>query len=133
MSYAKLLPVFALGFLVACARPAATSSSQPSEQKPKPVKSGYLTGKPRPGSKFYKVRIGMSRQEVMGLIGPPTSESTHPTGKQFIPFYYGGDEFRTDWYYRGEGELTFSQVSYGSSSEDLIYVRVNRKSSGYAK
>jgi len=133
MNRAKLIPVLALAFLGACARPSTTSSSQPSEQKAQPARNNYPTGKPRRGSKFAKLRVGMSRQEVMRIIGPPTSQDTHVTGKQFIPFYFGGDMYRSDWYYRGEGELTFSQVAYESPNQDLIYIRVDRKSTGYRK
>ncbi|MHB8254585.1 MAG: hypothetical protein ACYDEV_13025 [Acidiferrobacter sp.] len=131
----KLISVVALASLSACAMPpGSTSGAHPAtSKKVHAVHSGYLTGKPRPGSKFSKIRLGMSRQEVQSLIGPPTSENGHITGKQFIPFYYGGDTYRTDWYYRNEGELTFSQSHYGTSSETLIYIRVNPKATGFVK
>ena len=134
MKLARLIPILAMTFLGACAtQPTKSSNAAPAKQAAHPVKSSYPTGKPRPGSKFAKIRIGMGPQEVEGLIGPPTSENSHVTGKQFIPFYFGGDTYRTDWYYRGEGELTFSQAHYGSSEESLRYIRVNRKDTGYTK
>ncbi|MHB1513219.1 MAG: hypothetical protein ACYCTF_12625 [Acidiferrobacter sp.] len=132
----KLLVFVAIGSLSACATPSggasAGSGSHPAA-KTHAKHTAYLNGKPRPGSKFAKLRPGMSRQEVQGLIGPPTSTAGHITGKQFIPFYFGGDTYRTDWYYKGEGELTFSQRYFGSPAEGLIYIRVNPKESGYHK
>ncbi|MDA8390550.1 MAG: hypothetical protein M0Z76_07480 [Gammaproteobacteria bacterium] len=95
--------------------------------------AGYPNGKPWPGSKFAKIRLGMSPGEVAGLIGAPTSQHGHITGKGFIPFYFGGDEYRTDWFYRGAGELVFSQARFGASAEKLIYIWVDSHSTGYAK
>jgi len=130
----KIISLVALGTLSACAVPPGGSSGKgAATAKPKVVHSAYLTGKPRPGSKFAKVQPGMSRQEVENLIGLPTSRDGHITGKQYIPFYFGGDTYRTDWYYKGEGELTFSNNSYVSSNESLIYIRVDAKASGYRK
>jgi len=57
---------------------------------------GEITGKPFPGSKFTKLKIGMSRAEVVDLIGPPTDEGAYVTGKAFIPFYYGSDRSRIE-------------------------------------
>lgn len=94
---------------------------------------GYPDGAPRAGTAFAKVRLGMGRAEVTGLIGPPTSQHGHITGKQFIPFYFGGDTFRSDWYYRGQGELVFSQSHYGSSQEQLITIAVEPGATGYPK
>lgn len=129
----KLVSVVALATLGACAMPSGGSSATHSSAKAKPVHTAYLTGIPRPGTQFAKVHPGMSRQEVQNLIGPPTSINGHMTGKQFIPFYYGGDTYRTDWYYKNEGELTFANNSYTGSGEHLIYIRVNSKATGYRK
>ncbi len=129
----KLISVVALTTLSACAMPSGGSSTKHAGATPKPVHTAYLTGKPRAGSKFAKIHPGMSRQEVESLIGPPTSINGHITGKQFIPFYYGGDTYRTDWYYKNEGELTFANISYAGRGEHLIYIRVNSKATGYSK
>lgn len=132
----NILAIVAIGSLSACATPSggvSGGSGGHAAAGAHAKKTAYLNGMPRPGSKFAKLRPGMSRQEVQGLIGPPTSTNGHITGKQFIPFYYGGDTYRTDWYYKGEGELTFSQRYFGSPAEGLIYIRVNAKETGYHK
>jgi outer membrane protein assembly factor BamE (lipoprotein component of BamABCDE complex) len=52
---------------------------------------GEISGKPAPGSKFTKLRIGMSMKQVTDLVGQPTDQGTYITGKAWIPYYYGSD------------------------------------------
>jgi hypothetical protein len=88
-------------------------------------------GTPAPGSKFSKLQDGMYEKEVIDLIGPPTDQTSYQTGKAFIPFHFGGDNYRTAFRYKGEGELTFSGGGMGSTSLKLIKVEVDTKSTGY--
>jgi hypothetical protein len=69
---------------------------------------GEITGKPRAGSKFANLKIGMSAQQVLGMLGQPDDQGSHPTGKAFIPFYFGSDKYRYEVVYRGQGRLIFS-------------------------
>ena len=69
---------------------------------------GEITGKPAPGSKFTQLKIGMSAAQVLSLLGQPSDQGAHPTGKAFIPFYFGSDKFRTEVVYKGQGRLLFS-------------------------
>jgi len=69
---------------------------------------GEITGKPKAGSKFAKLQIGMTTYQVMQLLGQPDDMGAHPTGKAFIPFYFGSDKFRTEVVYKGVGRLLFS-------------------------
>ncbi len=130
MQVRTALTVLACLSLGACATQPAHPGNAAAQAH---AQAGYPNGRPQPGSKFAKIRLGMSPGEVAGLIGPPTSQHGHITGKQFIPFYFGGDEYRTDWFYRGEGELVFSQASFGASAEKLIYIWVDMHSTGYTK
>ena len=50
----------------------------------------------------------MHRAQVFELIGPPTSTRNFPSGKGFIPFYYGPDVIRTAAFYQGLGRIVFS-------------------------
>ncbi len=82
--------------------------------------------------KFSKVKIGMYSKEVMDLIGPPTDQKSYQTGKAWIPFHFGGDNFRTEYHYKGEGTLTFSGGGMGHvGSLKLIKVTSNAAESGY--
>jgi hypothetical protein len=37
------------------------------------------------------------------------------TGKAWIPFYYGGDTYRTDWMYKGKGRVVFSRNQWSGA------------------
>ncbi len=95
--------------------------------------SGDIVGTPAPGSKFSKLQIGMHSKEVMDLIGPPNDQKGYQTGKAFIPFHFGGDNYRMEYHYKGEGLLTFSGGGIGDSSLKLIRITVNPQESGYVR
>lgn len=78
---------------------------------------GEITGLPAAGSKFAKLKIGMSRDEVYGIIGQPSGQGAYVTGKAWIPFYHGSDRVRWESVYNGSGRLIFSQqAGWGGSS-----------------
>jgi hypothetical protein len=78
---------------------------------------GEITGLPAAGSKFARLKIGMSRDEVFSLIGHPTFQGAYVTGKAWIPFYHGSDRVRWEATYNGQGRLIFSQqAGWGGSS-----------------
>ncbi len=118
---------------------ATSGSSAPSEPEGRIVKSldgsfdGEIIGTPAPESKFAKVRIGMRLRQVEDLIGRPDDTDSHITGKQFIPFFFGGDTHRLEAYYKNEGELTFSPAHFGGLPDVLIRVYVNPKFTGYGR
>jgi hypothetical protein len=91
-----------------------------------------VIGTPAPDSKFAKVHSGMYSKEIVDLIGPPTDQKMFQTGKAFIPFHFGGDNYRTEYHYKGEGVLTFSGGGMNATgSLKLIKVEVNPQESGY--
>jgi hypothetical protein len=69
---------------------------------------GEVTGKPAPGSKFSQLKVGMSSSQVLSMLGQPNDQGAHPTGKAFIPFYFGSDRFRYEVVYKGQGRLLFA-------------------------
>lgn len=92
---------------------------------------GEITGKPFPGSKFTKLKIGMPRAEVEKLVGPPSDEGQYITGKAFIPFYYGSDTTRVELAYKGQGRLVFSHDgSWGAGTYYLTWIIYNKNDSG---
>ena len=93
---------------------------------------GEITGVPARGSKFSRVGIGMSLKQVTDLIGEPTDQSSHVTGKGFIPFYFGGDTARIEYFYRGEGQLSFAPTGFGSANFVVRAINVNPAETGYA-
>lgn len=78
------------------------------------------------------IRKGMSMQEAYDLVGVPTSSSSRPTGKAFIPFNFkGGDSVRSYALYKGKGRIVFSSESSYSSSMRVIEIHINPNESGY--
>src|SRR5512135_806360 len=67
--------------------PAAKAAPAKDSGKKEAAAEGAIVGKPAPGSKFAKLKIGMTLKQVDKLIGPPSSEWQRPTGKAHIPFY----------------------------------------------
>lgn len=91
---------------------------------------GKIFGTPAPAGKFSQLQIGMTLKQVGKLIGPPDSSDSRITGKQYQPFYFGGDTQRTEAFYTGEGQLTFSNTSSDSAPDTLIRIRVIPNANG---
>jgi hypothetical protein len=78
------------------------------------------------------VKVGMSRQEVMALAGPPTATRHYQTGKAFIPFNYrGGDLMREEALYKGQGRIVMSNTNRYSNDWEVLEVIVDGNESGY--
>ncbi len=81
---------------------------------------------------FTQVKEGMSMEEVDDLLGPPTNETTHMTGKQFQPFNYGARDLqRTIYYYKGAGRIEFSLKSAYNGIYRVIKITPDPNESGY--
>lgn len=80
-----------------------------------PVVGGEIVGRPAKGSKFAKLKLGMTRTQVEELIGPPTRG--HRFNKR--PTTYTST---VHYSYRREGVLTFSDAD----EPLLIRILVNR-------
>lgn len=94
---------------------------------------GEITGKPRPGSAFTRLRIGMDMDEVQKQMGrAPDRTHSHESGKRWIPFYFGNDARRLQALYRGEGCLTFTGGNvWGSAGGDLIAIHHDASNACY--
>jgi hypothetical protein len=92
--------------------------------------NGEIVGIPAPGSKFDKLQIGMTLEQVENLIGQPNKTDSRITGKQYQPFYFGGDTQRTEAFYKGEGQLTFSNMHPDNAADTLIRIMVNPNATG---
>lgn len=94
---------------------------------------GEIVGKIAPKSKFAKLQIGITPEEVEKLIGRPDATENHVTGKAFIPFHFGGDTHRLETFYKHEGQLTFSNTNNYVSPNALIRIEANPKATGISK
>ena len=93
---------------------------------------GEVIGKPAKGSKFTKLKIGMTMKQVTNLIGQPSDQGAYITGKAWIPFYHGSDVYRHELVYKKQGRLIFASDPSGDyNSGNLITIIHNAKESGY--
>ncbi len=96
-----------------------TTDSASSE----PAKEEAKAAIPIPAdSPFAKIQLGMGMDEVYALIGRPTDTGHHMTGKQFIPYYYGGDTQRTEAFYKGQGTIVFSPNNHWTQHMGVIEI-----------
>lgn len=117
MQTSKLLLVISLAVLVGCANkqtkddaPAAAPQKQGKAEKAKKdkVAGSAVAIAPAPGSKFAKLKLGMTMKQVVVKIGAPADQWQRPTGKAAIPFYFGDDRWVVETSYKKEGRLTFT-------------------------
>ncbi|MDP3537491.1 MAG: hypothetical protein Q8S26_02175 [Azonexus sp.] len=108
----------------------AKEAAKPAEAgKPRIMKSrdgtfeGEVYGNIPPGSKWSRLIIGMEQPEVERILGI-THEVRHtPTGKAYMPFYYGTDRYRNEHVYRGQGSVSYtSGGSWGAGRGVLMMI-----------
>ena len=89
--------------------------------------TGEIIGTPAEGSKFARLEIGMSMQDVQEIMdGTPDRFHTYESGKRWIPFYFGNDATRMQVLFRGEGCLIFTGGNvWGGAGGDLIQIDVD--------
>jgi len=122
LGYLALI-ILATSTLAACGSNKTKSNDAQSTAKPAAAApEGTIIGTPAPGSKFAKLKLGMPLTQVVGLIGQPSDQSKHPTGKSAIPFYFGPDRWVLEYFYKGEGRLT---LNYGEE-QLLTGIEVNK-------
>ena len=118
MKLNKLIFVISFAVLAGCAH----NNSKDSTAADASHKQKEAVAKP--GSKFSKIKLGLTQIQVREMIGKPNKENTHSSGKQFIPFYFGEDRSQvTEYFYKNEGILRFGSMS-------LIEIKVNPKATG---
>ena len=88
-------------------------------------------GKPGKNSKFTQLQIGMTNNQVVKLIGEPTTQASRLTAKVYIPMYTGRDRNRIMYVYKGQGRLVFSGGAFGNDKTGtLLYIIHNPNESG---
>ena len=92
---------------------------------------GEITGKPAANSKFTRLQIGMTLAQARDIVGQPTDQGAHITGKAFIPFFYGSDRYRYEMVYKGQGRLIFEGSSGYDSNAHLIWIIHSANETGY--
>ncbi len=81
---------------------------------------------------FSLVREGMSSTEVTEILGAPTAQTQHMTGKQFKPFNFGARDLQRMYYlYKGVGRIEFSLKSAYEGVYRVIKINPDTTESGY--
>ena len=83
---------------------------------------GEVYGNIPPNSKWAKLQIGMEQPEVERILGVSHEVRHTPTGKAFIPFYYGTDRFRYEVVYRGQGSVSYTGGSWGAGRGVMMMI-----------
>jgi hypothetical protein len=81
-----------------------------------------IVGKPLPGGKFAKLKIGMPMKQAEELIGAPDKQWRQPVGDESATYYSGTEHWFVQYAYKNEGVLTFT----AGQEKLLIRILVNR-------
>ena len=90
-----------------------------------------IIGKIPASSPLAKVKMDMPMKQVYDLIGNPTDQHTYPTGKSFMPFYFGNDAVRIEARYKGQGRVTF--CGGGFYQAQVLRVEYDPSETGYGR
>ncbi len=97
-----------------------------SKSQPKPAAAASGKGA------FSDIQPGMTTTEVVALLGAPTSETSHITGKQFRPFNFrGADTVRVIYLYKGRGRIVFNNSSHYAHIYRVLEVIEDSNEPGY--
>ncbi|MFZ2267761.1 MAG: hypothetical protein WAV95_09300 [Azonexus sp.] len=118
----------------ATATPAKEEAKPTEAGKPRIMKSrdgtfeGEVYGNIPANSKWAKLQIGMEQPEVERILGGSSNDVRHmPTGKAFIPFYYGTDRYRYEVVYHGQGSVSYTGGSWGGGRGVLMMINYDPK------
>ena len=109
----KLLIVFVSALVIglgACATSGGGSADAAADSGASDYPAGYSA--PPANSKLAKISLGMMETDVRRILGEPNNSNAYMTGKAWIPFYFGSDVARSDWFYSGLGRIVFSRNRY---------------------
>jgi hypothetical protein len=88
---------------------------------------GEVYGTIPPGSKWAQLRIGMEQPEVERILGVSHQVHAYPTGKAYIPFYYGTDRYRYEVSYPGYGSVSYTGGSWGAGRGVMMMINYTGK------
>jgi hypothetical protein len=93
--------------------------------------TGEVSGNMAPGSRFKNIRIGMTPQQVLALLGTPTDQGAfiHPLAP--FPRLLGSDAYRYELLYRGHGRLVFTSPTGFDAAARLVWIVHSTAETGY--
>jgi hypothetical protein len=93
--------------------------------------TGEVTGQMATGSRFTHIRIGMTVQQVLALLGTPTDQGAfiHPLAP--FPRLLGSDAYRYELLYKGQGRLVFTSPTGFDAAARLVWIVHSSLETGY--
>lgn len=103
-----------------------------SKSAPRASAPATTTARSSGKGRFSDIQHGMTTDEVVALLGAPTSETSHITGKQFRPFNFrGADTVRVIYLYKGRGRIVFNNSSHYAHIYRVMEVIEDSNEPGY--
>lgn len=129
-SKSSLFVAFGLVMVLSgCGSTGKTTSSEASNEQAKVAAEkdiqSAMANIPK-SSPLSKIELGVSDSRVRKLLGEPDDSTSYQTGKAWIPFYFGPDISRTDWFYDGEGRVVFSRNRYSGALKVINVMHVSQ-------
>jgi hypothetical protein len=111
------------GLLIASAC-LALAVSGCAKSGPSPEEAGpSRAGTPPPAtSPMARVQPGMRPEEVVKILGAPSHQKAYPSGKAWIPWYFGPDRWRAAYFYKGMGRVIFKGEGGFSTGSSVLRV-----------
>jgi glucose/arabinose dehydrogenase len=111
----------------------ASCASQQSSTPPPAEAEAVAVNTAPAGTPMSKIKVGMTTQEVMNILGAPQDQAAYATGKVWIPFYFGDDVRRTALYYKGQGRVMISGGNaFGGGGGNVVAVEYDPSEPGKA-
>jgi hypothetical protein len=103
------------------------------QQSPAPTSVAQIQQAIPADNPLAKIHEGMSKAEMLALLGSPTDQDTSVTGKAFIPFYFGGDATATRMHYKGLGRVYVSGHGTFGGGEKVLKIEYDPQEPGFRK
>ena len=135
------LATLTLATTVSLAQEPEKKTDPPAATAPAPAaEAPVIVGNPPADHPFGKLKIGMTYEEAIAIVGKPGSEGGWCTGKHRIPFYFGNDKARAEAHFKGMGKLDFNAdasvfpfgICKSGTPRDLVYIEYNPDYAGEA-
>ena len=99
---------------------------------PSPEASGQSrVGPPPPASSpLARIQEGMRPEDVTKILGTPSHQKAYPSGKAWIPWYFGPDRWRSAYFYKGMGRVIFKGEGGFSTGSSVLRVEYDPSEPG---
>ena len=84
-----------------------------------------------PGSSLAQIQSGMTFEQVVAKLGPPTSQSRQLTAQAFNPFKIGNEGQITKFHYKNLGRVLFAGPDFRGQGTAVIAIEEDPLEPGY--